>query len=571
MAAHQKDIYILGIHDGHNAGAAIIKNGKVISAISEERLTQLKNNAGTPIASIAKVIALAEINPSQINAVAIASYIRVVRDHNVEKTLPLFKLHMSLAPYLHNQTFIKYAVKSIEKLNNRSDLYEILQTLGINNVPISYYEHHLVHAACAYFQRPWKDKTLVFTLDGMGDGLSATVSIGEGTKLTRIAATGYYDSLGNNIYAEVTRYLGMKRGEHEYKVMGLAPYGNPAETIDVFHKIMRLNPKNKLVFQNKTNRYMETLQPMFQKLLKYKRFDHVAAGAQKFYEDILVSWIKEAISQTGIKKICAAGGGFLNVKTNMMLRNCEEIQDMFIYPAAEDSGLPVGVAMLGYVQYCEDHNMEPIIEPIKAIYYGEEYTPEQIELFLTEKKLLKKARKISPEEVATMLSKGNIFGRFAGRDEWGPRALGNRSIIADPRNSDIIQRLNQAIKQRDFWMPFAPSILQEDQSRYLSKPRFSPYMIEAFDTTSEAKDITAAVHPADKTTRPMTVNNWNPSFQAIIRAFKKKTGVGAVLNTSFNLHGYPMVATPEQAVWTLNNSDLDGVLLGDWFVPKNKP
>ncbi len=179
------------------------------------------------------------------------------------------------------------------------------------------------------------------------------------------------------------------------------------------------------------------------------------------------------------------------------------------------------------------------------------------------------ARAYDAADIATLLIKGKIIARFSGRDEWGPRALGNRSIMADPRNLSTVQRINQVIKLRDFWMPFAPAILKEDQGEYVKHNRFAPYMIEAFETKQNSlDDIIAAVPPADRTTRPMTVNQWNPGWQQIIREFKKKTGVGALLNTSFNLHGYPLVGTPDTALSTFLHSDLDGVILGDILVLK---
>lgn len=569
MANTHKDIYILGIHDGHNAGASLVKNGEVVAAISEERLTNTKNQAGTPVFSIAKVFDIAGINPEDVSLVAVASYYRVVFDTQHEKESLIFRLHTATAPYLHGKKFNELAVKLLSRITDRSGIPEILKTAGIaNSTPIHYIEHHTAHAATAFYSRPWKDKTLVLTLDGMGDGISSTVNIGEGSKMKRIASSTSFDSLGANVYSEITRFLGMKRNEHEYKVMGLAPYGNPSQTIDVFRKVIRFHPDHPLEFKNQTHYYMESLEPYFEKSLRYKRFDSVAAGVQKFFEEMVTEWVKRAIRRTGINKIACSGGSFLNVKTNMLLRQLPLVKDVFIYPAADDSGLAVGAALEGYVRYCEDNNLKPTVSQIKSVYYGQEYNSDVIEEIIKRKKLSRQAGKYYPDEAAEYLADGKILGLFWGRDEWGPRALGNRSIIADPRRSDIPSRLNHAIKHRDFWMPFAPAILSEDQEKYLKHPEFAPYMIEAFETTKHASDIIATTHPADHTVRPMTVNDWNVPWQTLIRAFKKKTGVGALLNTSFNLHGYPLVGTLEQALWTFQNSGLDGLILGDWLIMK---
>lgn len=564
----KKDMYVLGIHDGHAAGVSLLKNGHVVAAINEERLTMIKNFAGVPVLSIAKVLEIAGIDPSDITRVAVASKIRVSRDPLEGKKTFLFHLHMAAAQLLHSKTYVRLAVEVLSRLKPRSDLLEALNMIGIN-APIVYIDHHACHAASAYFRRPWSDKTLVFTLDGMGDGISSTVSIGQGNTMQRIAQTSFFDSPSDNVYSEITEYLGMKRCEHEYKVMGLAPYGDYTKTIDVFRPMIRLRPSNRLEFENTTGRYLAQLQPFYHTYLAGKRFDHVAAGVQRAFEELVTAWVREAVKRTHIHKIACGGGSFLNVKANMLIRKIPEVSDMFIYPAADDSGLAEGVAVMGYVNYCDEHKIRPQVPALEAIYFGAEYSNDYIRSFLKQKKLLSKAQKVDPEHIADMLARGSIIARFAGRDEWGPRALGNRSIMADPRNLSVVQRLNRAIKQRDYWMPFAPAILKEDQAKYVKNSHFAPYMVEAFDTKPETVDeIIATIHPADRTTRPMTVNDWNPGWQAIVREFKKITGVGAILNTSFNLHGYPLVGTLEQALWTFENSQLDGLLFEDYLLTK---
>lgn len=567
----KKDIYILGIHDGHGSGAVILKNGRVVCAISEERLTMVKNQAGSPILSLQKVFEIANIKPSDITFVTIASKIRVVTDPQVQHRQLLFRLHNWLAPYFHSKTYIHVATSIIQHMKPRTDVLKILSMMGFSHTPIQFIDHHTAHAASAYYRRPWKDKTLIFTLDGMGDGVSATVSVGSGTTITRIAETGFFDSPSDNLYSEITEYLGMKRSEHEYKVMGLAPYGNYKETIDIYRKIIRLNPNNTLEFQNQTRWYMSRFQQYFQYALAKKRFDHIAAGVQRIFEELVTAWIKEAVKLTHITKIVASGGSFLNVKANMLIRQIPLVSDVFVHPACDDCGIAEGAALAGYYAYCKKNHIVPAIYPLEDIYYGCQYDQEAITEFLEKKKLLRRARKVDSHEIAQLLSQKKIIARFSGRDEWGPRALGNRSIMADPRDLSIVHRLNSAIKQRDFWMPFAPAILAEDQNRYVKNSRFAPYMIETFETKEKTiSDIVAAIHPADRTTRPMTVNNWNPCWQEIIREFKKITGVGAIINTSFNLHGYPMVGTPEQALWTFENSDLDGLVLEDYLITKKK-
>ncbi|MBI4136897.1 hypothetical protein HY469_02435, partial [Candidatus Roizmanbacteria bacterium] len=536
---HQaKDIYVLGIHDGHTSGAVVLKNGVVVAGITEERLTNIKNKSGVPALSIQKVLDIAGITAQDVTLIAVASKFHMVVVPEVDNASVYFKLIATAAPYFHSKAFIRVAVELLRRVRPRTDLVEALRIIGIDQVPMVYVEHHMAHAATAYYRRPWKNKTLIFTLDGTGDGLSATVSIGAGDTITRIAETSYFDSPSDNVYSNITEYLGLKRFEHEYKVMGLAPYGNYKETIDVFRKIMRLNPTHPLEFENRTRYYHYQLQALYRKHLFKKRFDHIAAGVQKFFEELVCSWVGEAIKVTGVHSIALSGGSFLNVKTNMLLRTMPEVSDMFIYPACDDSGIAEGAAIVAYISYCRDHHLPHSIRPLTDVYYGQEFGEDAIVEFLKKKKLFRSAINVDAKHIATLLAGGAIIARCAGRDEWGPRALGNRSIMADPRDLRIVHRLNSAIKQRDFWMPFAPAMLAEDQPRYVKHNHFSPYMIEAFDTKEKSIDeIIATVHSADHTTRPMTVNEWNPQWQNIISEFKKITGVGALLNTSFNLHG----------------------------------
>lgn len=563
----QKDIYVLGIRDGHNAGAALLKNGEIIAAISEERLTNIKNFSGIPSLSIIKIFDIAKITPQSISQIAIASYIYITPEpQKVEENI-YYKINKSFASYLHSPFFNKMAIKILKILSPRTKVFQLLETLEINHKPVVFIEHHLAHAACAYYQKPWNEKTLIFTLDGMGDGISATVSVGEGFKIQRIAESTYYDSLSANLYQEICTYLGFTKCEHEYKIMGLAPYGNYKTTIDEFRKMIRINPKKPLEFENLSGRYISDMQPLFQKVFARKRFDDISAGVQKLFEELVLKWIKNAIKETQIYNIACAGGGFLNIKVNKLIREIPEVKNAFFYPVADDFGQPVGAALASYFEYCSQNNIETKLKPLNDLYFGEEYSEDQIKEFLKFKKV-KKNSKVTPDQIAKLLTQEKIIARFSGREEWGPRALGNRSIMADPRKLEMVRKINIDIKERDFWMPFAPAMLEEEQNKYLKKPKFAPYMIEAFDTTREAKDIIAGLHQFDLTTRPQTVNDWNPGWQKIIKEFKKITGVGAILNTSFNLHGYPLVSSPQQALWTFANSQLDCLLFGNQLLYK---
>jgi carbamoyltransferase len=306
-------------------------------------------------------------------------------------------------------------------------------------------------------------------------------------------------------------------------------------------------------------------------MLIRQRFDNIAAAAQVYLERLLVEWVKNAIKQTGINKIVCAGGIFLNVKANKTIVEMPEVEAAFFYPAAGDDGTTIGSGLQAYHKYCLREGLKPEKIPIQGLYYGPQYSNEQIEHALRQSGWIGRAKYFSEinSVIGNALANGKIIARFNGRLEWGPRALGNRSILGDPRDMKIINRINLAIKHRDFWMPFAPSILESRVTDYLVKAKPSPYMILAFDTTSKRDELSAGIHPWDKTCRPQTVTKeWNPSYWEVIEAFQEKTGVGGILNTSFNLHRYPIVCNPKQAIWAFENSGLDSLAIGNYYVSK---
>jgi carbamoyltransferase len=354
----------------------------------------------------------------------------------------------------------------------------------------------------------------------------------------------------------------------EYKTMGLAPYGNPRYCIKEMKRTIRLNPRKPLEFENTISPFVQTKLKI---MLDGQRFDHIAAAAQQHLEDLLVAWTRRAVEESDVHKIACSGGVFLNVKANKKIMEMPEVEDVFFYPAAGDSGITVGAGLQAYFEYCRREGIKPRKVPITDIYYGPSYSDEQIQQVLKKTGWIKKAEynKANNSLVGEYIADGKIVARFNGRLEWGPRALGNRSILADARDLKIIHRINFAIKHRDFWMPFAPTIIENRVPEYLLNSRPAPYMVVAFDSTNKRDEIIAGTHPFDKTCRPQMLNeDWNPGYREVLDSFEEQTGVGGLLNTSFNLHGYPIVCTPKQALWTFENSDLDGLALGNYYVTK---
>jgi carbamoyltransferase len=558
----------LGINDGHTAGAALVRGGQVIAAIQEERLVNIKNYSGVPHNSIAEVFRIAKVNPQAVNVVAIVSLNRVYAP--LAEMPWKVRFFEKISPFVHSHAWSRFYVQMLHKRRRMDELRKALADNGLQGKELMFVEHHRAHAATAFYPRPWDEKTLVLTADGAGDGLSSTVNVGEGNNVERIAASTYYDSVGNSFYSEITGYLGMKRWEHEYKVMGLAPYGKADYNIDVMRSLIRINPHEPLEFQNTSGRSGTQVQKVLRKKLAGARFDNIAAACQKHFEDLMVQWVRNAVAATGLRRIACAGGLFLNVKSNKLLRDLDEIDEAFFYPACDDGGTPAGAASEAYYRFCERDGKKPERHALGPIYYGSEFGDQELITALKAKEWWDRAERIDglDAHVGELVAKGKIVARFDGGTEWGPRALGNRSILADPRDPRVVKRINSAIKLRDFWMPFAPSILEERMDDYLANARPARYMIEAFDTKDQASELAAAIHPQDASARPQTVNGWNSGWRASIAAFQESTGVGGVLNTSFNLHGYPIVGTPEIALWTFENSQLDALALGDYLVAK---
>lgn len=556
---------VLGIHDGHDAGVALLRDGKLLLCSSEERRRNVKNWAGVPTESLRAVFERTGVAPRDVDLVAVSGLIRNMTPSRDYK--PTTTVLFSLAWLGRTQTATRMGRWLLAKVRKRRELLAALADLGMGDKPVMPFDHHLCHAATAYFHRPWSESATILTMDGAGDGLCATVGMGEGDGMRVLAQTPKFHSVAAWMYSAVTAHLGLRPYEHEYKVMGMAPYGQAERCADVFRRAFTVEG---LHFRNHTGRLGGAMQGYFQKKLRQQRFDNVAAGCQLVFEELVVQWAKNAVAATGVPRVCAAGGAFLNVKANKLIRELPEVEKLYVYPASDDGGTPLGAALLGHQHLCQQRGRSVSLDLPRDMYLGLDFTDQQC-LDAAAKSGLPHRRLPDPaKETGELVAAGKIVGRFHGREELGPRALGNRSILADARDLRVIRKLNFAIKQRDFWMPFAASVLAEDAKRYIKNLSPWPFwMIEAFDTTpAGAENLVAGTHPFDLTIRPQLVNELNPSYRDVLRAFKAKTGVGGLLNTSFNLHGYPIVGTPELAIDTLKKSDLDAVVLGPVLVEK---
>ncbi|TLZ79033.1 MAG: carbamoyltransferase [Methanobacteriota archaeon] len=400
------------------------------------------------------------------------------------------------------------------------------------------------------------------------------MNIGRAGRLERLHAVQQADSIGN-IYAMATFLLGMVPLEHEYKLMGLAPYADPNGTERVYQlltPLVRFNPRTPLGWERAAgcpDTYCSYR--FFKGLFERQRFDWVAGGLQKFTEHVLTEWVRRCVQTTGIGRVALSGGVFMNVKANKAIMELPEVEELFVYPSCGDETNAMGAAYWVYAQRAGVETMAPL----QDLYWGPQYTDEEIgravEGFTFSTPV--RCARLEPVEprVAALLAEGKVVARFAGREEFGARALGNRSILANPSDPAVVREINEMIKARDFWMPFAPSMLAARNGQYVVNPKHvpSPYMILAFDTTDRRNTIRAAIHPFDSTVRPQEVSAaWNPSYHALLAEFERFTGIGGILNTSFNLHGFPIVSSPEDALDVFDRSGLRYLAIGNWLVEK---
>lgn len=578
-----KDIYILGLSQSHNATAALLKNGEIIGCISEERLNRKKNYIGYPKLSVDYLLKEYNIKPSQLSYVVLnfKSAIHYAIEQHEKNINTLYTRLMYLTYKIKIMDILYEKLYGIYKETINAYWYKkqiesIATELSINKEKIISYDHYLTHAASVVYGLGLQDKKiLVLTNDGAGDTICASVNIYEDFSFRQLSAVSNDYSLAG-MYGAITAHLGMKVNEHEYKVMGLAPYTNPHQSgVDTTLKIL----KDQFTVQGLKiiSRISAKHYPLFlDERLKRKRFDWIAYSAQKMVEDHLACWVSNAVKQTGIHIVACAGGIFMNVKANKTIGELPEVKKLYVMPSSADESTAIGAAYLGYIDYSKKKNRPINIKPLSHLYLGNAISNNEVMEYIKinelEKKYEIRYEKDPEKAVAKLLADGHIVARVSGKMEFGQRALGNRSILANPSMKHVVQEINDRIKSRDFWMPFAGSILEEEQNTYIHNPKKfdASFMILSFDSTKKAQEtISAALHPYDFTIRPQVVSKkTNPKYHYLISSFKKLTGIGALLNTSFNLHGEPVVGSIKDAVYTLEDSGLEYLQLENYIVKK---
>lgn len=570
------DAHILGIHDGHNCGATLTTDGKVVASVSEERLTRRKNEVGYPKGAIEDVLRIGGIDPSELSEVVYASNFMHSREHLLDITT---WYPVGLAEQRKAATEPNDYQKVIFDRRRAERVAQVVDQLGISADRVSFVEHHLAHLTAAYYTAPGlaaDQPVLGLTCDGAGDGLCATVSVCRGNDIERIAKTSRHASLGK-IYSRATYLMGMTPWEHEYKLMGLAPYADP-ERVDRAAARLRTLLKfsdDGLSFEQAGELSMNYCYEYLRDAFERVRFDVIAGAVQCLTEEMLVAWVKNAVAATGIPDIVCGGGVFMNVKANMLIAQLPEVRSMYVMPSAGDESLSVGAALYRYYQVSGRRDRGESV--LTDLYLGGTFSDRDEEAAIDEARRELDIAVQRPNDmnaaVADLLAQGAVVAVARGRMEWGARSLGNRSILTSADEWRQVDVINRAIKMRDFWMPFAPSIKEEAAPRYFDDPKdLHPwFMTFAYPARSNGYgDIVAGSHPRDRTLRPQVVTRQaNPNYHAVIDAFEARTGRGAVLNTSFNLHGEPIVYTPADALRVLRLSGLDHLALGRHLVSKN--
>lgn len=592
---------ILGISDSHEAHACIVRDGVLVAAISDERLTRLKADQGYPRRSIDSVMEMAGVTADEIDIVAFAAqrigmFQLLIKKHALfsvadwveeckvfwKPTLMDGKVLSPFDGYDHFQSKLGIDVSKdpyypfLERARHaHQDTWfdigrdvrrnAVIDHLGVASDKIHFFRHEDCHKAYGVYSAPWgPEEGLVFHIEGGGDDSSASVSTFNKEKGVIEEHWKSNDVNAGRLYRYVTLLLGMLPGQHEFKVMGLAPYGSEyhgRRSLEFFRKVNHVEG-GEIVNLGLVNELYYTVRDA----LEGERFDGIAWGVQTWLEELLEAWVVNNCRIHGTGNVIVTGGVAQNIKACKVLADHPDVKTLWSPPIAGDGSLGIGAAWLASRQY----DPETHIVGMENIYLGTSTDKKAVEDAIERHDVRSEFNVIEApthDQAGAWLDQGHIIARFSGRMEFGQRALGNRSILADPRRAESVERLNQKIKYRDFWMPFTPSMTIETAEKMLDNPKgiYSPFMTMAFDLKEQYRDtIPAAIHPADKTARPqMLKREDNPGYYDLLKAFEKKSGMGCLMNTSFNLHGDAIVETPDDAIETFKKSDLDILMFDD--------
>jgi len=566
---------ILGLRSKHDASAALVIDGELVAAATEERFSRCKHHFGFPRHAIDYVLAEAGLKPHHVDLVArdglsmLKTIARLTRQ-------PLYAWTPRLYRDVLNKALDRYVRR---KVDVKAGEDRQLQEMGF--APKWFYvEHHVGHAAYAYYTSGSKNATVV-VLDGRGHYLGGGVYAGRDgclNCLSEIIAEG--GSLGL-FYSAVTDALGFQVGDGDGKTMGLACYGDPQVALTDLEpfapRVIGLKTLKRKEWELDTavigNRLYGHYRESAQLRLLIDRYGdaNLAAAAQAILERELARLVRNAVTATGMRDLIGGGGVFLNVKASKSLIEEGIVDSIYVPPGPGDEGLAAGYALAAY----SSHNATEPLVPLESAYLGPAFTDAEILQELQSYDDIS-YEQLEPADIpmatARLIADGQVVGWFQGRMEWGPRALGSRSVLADPRDPDMRDRINDRLKKRDWFMPFAPSVLQEYCEQCFVNHHTSPYMNFAFEMRPPYDKLVPAVVHVDNTARPQeVVRKTNPLYYDTIEAFRRLTGIPLVLNTSFNRHGLPIVCTPKDAVDHLRWGCIDVLVIGTFLVRRAGP
>lgn len=605
-----KKFIVLSLYEGHMASACIMINGRVSAAAHEERFSRVKCDVGFPLQAINYCVKESGINFSDIDKVVLSNldfnkngianllfkrpalysiedwieennkywHKTLIEKKNIESYFDIMGGKKRIKDHYYDLSGLDLSKNQNVCKNKFNDIRKntIVTLLGINKNKIEFLPHFFLHHYHAYYSGINRDtkKTIIIHQEGDGGQYNSGISIPTNKGLKWISGNNQSD-LGR-LYQWVTLILGMKPYHHEYKIMGLAPFANSYEqikTYQVFKNIFKLNKQKLLVEYNKKP---NDLYFSIKKLLEGHRFDGIAGALQQYIEEMLNEWLSLIIKRKKRNIICFGGGVAMNVKANGLLARNAKVKDFFVPLSPGDETNVFGGAYLSTEKYFLKNKFNPNnIPSLGSVYLGPEFTNEEIEKSINKNKKLSNFKiqsNVTNITIARYLSSGKVLGRFVGKSEYGQRALGNRSILACANAKDIVLKINSQIKYRDFWMPFCPTILDVDSKKILENPKriSSKYMTMSFAVKEKyIKNMLGGIHSGDNTARPQILTKKdNPEFYDLIYNVKKITGIGAVINTSFNLHGEPIVGHPDDAISTLIRSNLDGIILNNFLITR---
>ncbi len=558
----------------HNASAAIVINGSLIAAVEEERFSRIKNDGNLPVESINFCLNQANINLHQVDIIAVSiDFNRLVKRKYLKYTLDNFPES--------NDLFLQNIINMKKLLGAEKYLRESLSYNG----KIEYVKHHLAHMASSYYLSGYKESALV-SLDGLGEIESTVIGVAKDNKIEIIQSVDFPHSLGM-LYTSITNYLGFNSGS-EGTLMALASFGDENATIlngknkgesymDIFNDMVNIEEGgmytlNLSYFNFPYTKYgwvSDKFTNIFGPHKKYndettEHHKNIAAGLQKIFEKAYIHTIQFCQKQTNMTNLSLSGGSALNCVANGKIKSNSDFNNIYIQPATNDGGTSIGAAL--WLAHQKNKSL-PISTYQDTTYLGPSFSDDKIKEALDLKSIKYKRVDDPSREAAILLSEHKVIGWFQGRMEFGPRALGNRSILGNPSKNNTKDFINQEVKHRESYRPFAPSVLQEHIESYFEVDQDSPFMLIACDVNKKnRRKIEAVIHVDDTARIQIVTEARNKKYYDLIQYFYQLTGIPVVLNTSFNDKGEPIVCSPEDALNTFDNTNLDALFLGHYMV-----